>query len=303
GSQAEVVLAETSRLLVPPRTRLQVTGADGGRGVLLERGALKVEAAEQPPDSPLTILTPGCEIRLLGTKLEVHVVDKSDGSRQTRVSVTAGQVSLSAGGKQVLLLPNTEGVADEGRPPVVRCLTAEVNAMHELIEKNVSLAGQAGVPPGRPAIIEFDGDGSATVWVVVPILRTSGQDAGSCSLKCRWPLGRVEAFSIRGTRLPVARDGDVWRIELAAEPVPPALRDAVIVKVTGLKGFFQPTGSGVFELHRPSSRSAPLSLIQFRLPAAARVEALTPAPIERTETLSRLVLTVAARSEPLSLFE
>ena len=44
-------------------------------------------AAKQAPGNSLTIETPGAKITVPGTRLDVHVVERLDGRKQTRVSV------------------------------------------------------------------------------------------------------------------------------------------------------------------------------------------------------------------------
>ena len=94
-----------------------------------------MDAAKQAPSNSLTIETPGAKITVLGTRLDVHVVERLDGRKQTRVSVLSGEVELESAGRKIVLLPNMEGVADQGGPPLARSLTAEVNEMIRLVDE------------------------------------------------------------------------------------------------------------------------------------------------------------------------
>ena len=301
GSRAEIVLMDRSRLLVQPRTSVKMGDKTQGQKVVLANGVLGIQAATQKPGDTLTIETPGAQISVLGTSLEVHVVDKPDGRKQTRVSVTAGTVELASGGGKVLLPANTEGVAERGRRPTVRSLTAEVNEMVRLVEKTRQLTAESGARAGTPAIVEFNGDVSATVWAIVSIANATAQPLNRYSLSCTLPVGGIEAFSLQGTRLPVAATVNAWQVDLSDDPVSPGGNRDVIIKATGLKGLFQAKGSGTFEFRTPQGDSAALSLLQFRLPPSAVVESITPTPAETRRTLSRLVLTVSARGQLLPL--
>ncbi len=252
GSQAEVFLSDQSRLLVWPRTLFQVGKTPSGQHISLKQGFIRVEAAKQTAGKHLTIETPGSEITVLGTRFDVHIIQKSDGRKQTRVSVTEGKVDLQSGGKNLILPPNTEGIAGEDHPPVKRSLIPEVNEMIRLIEMNKTLARQRNLTTGTPAIIDFNGDGSATVWTV--------------ALTDSRPANReVEIF---------------------------AFDEITVVKVSNVGGLFDDKGRGTFELNRVAADRKNLSLLQFRLPSNADIKELSPAPLETLKTLSRLIITV-----------
>lgn len=302
GSRAEILLANESKLFIEPRSLLQIADNITGQRIVLTKGVLGIEAGKQKPGELLTIETPGSEITVLGTKLEVHVVHKPDGNKQTRVSVTAGQVRMKSGGKEILLPANTEGVADEGQRPIRRSLTAEVNEMAHLVEKTRKLAAESGVPAGTPVIVEFNGDGSGTIWTNASIANKTTQPLGRYSLSSRLPVARIEAFSLQGSKLPVTSVANTWRCDLSGDPLSPGEERTVIVKVSGLRGLFEAKGSGTFQFSRSPARSAVLSLLQFRLPGSANVESITPKPIETRRTLSRLVVTVVVDFEPLQIF-
>lgn len=301
-SEAAILLPDESRLSVRPRSRVQIAGETHGARLVVERGGLRVDAAKQASGNSLTIETPGAKITVLGTRLDVHVVERLDGRKQTRVSVLSGKVELESAGRKIVLLPNMEGVADQGQPPLARSLTAEVNEMIRLVDETHVLAAESKVPAGRPSIVEFHGDGSATIWTILPVLNTAKRDLTSYTLPSGMSASVREAYTLDGARLPVASSDDGRAIDMSIAPVPPGAEAAVIVKLASVPGVFQDRGSGAYELALSATGSGVLSLVQFRLPASARIEELQPAPIETRQTLSRLVLTVAVDGRLADVF-
>jgi len=291
GSEAEVMLEDNSRLLARPRTRLQIKESNGAKTVRLEDGFLRVEAAKQNPGHPLTFETPGARIEVVGTEFDVHVVEKTDGRKQTRVSVTAGEVELESGGKQIALPPNTEGNAEEGRPPVRRSLTPEVNEMIRLIELNQSLADESNLAAGVPAIIEFQADGTATVWTVVTLERS---DSGWSRLHLEGFENGLRAFSLEGVGLATRRKDDTLEMELPKSSAPNVRTVRVILSLTGVPDVFRPAAEGEVRFDRPSAVSPVLNLYQFRLPRNAQIEEISPKPVEIREAFSRKLVTIAA---------
>jgi len=292
-SEAAILLPDASRLSVRPRSRVQIAEENHGARLVVERGELRVDAAKQTPGNWLTIETPGARITVLGTRLDVHVVQRLDGRKQTRVSVRSGKVEMESAGGKVVLLPNMEGVADEGQPPLARSLTAEVNEMIRLVDQTKVLAAESNVSAGRPSIVEFHGDGSATIWTILPVRNPSETDLTSYAFSSAMTASVAEAYTLDGARLPVTCSDEGRAVDLSIAPVPPGAEAAVIVKLADVPGVFQDRGAGSYEASLPATGPGVLSLVQLRLPASARIEQLEPAPIETRQTLSRLVLTVA----------
>ena len=81
---------------------------------------------------------------------------------------------------------------------------------------------------------------------------------------------------------------------MSSAPVSPGEETALIVKIPDVRGLFPEQGPGVHELSLSAADFDVLSLVQFRLPASARIEELRPPPMETRRSLSRLVITVAA---------
>ncbi len=115
GSRAEVLLADQSQMVVQPHTRLQINSRRGGRDILLDEGQISLDVVKQPRNKTVTISTPDARVTVVGTALDVQVLTKSDGRKQTWVDVRSGRVELASGGKRVVLLPNMQGIATPGR--------------------------------------------------------------------------------------------------------------------------------------------------------------------------------------------
>ena len=306
GSKAEIVLNDRSRLLTRPRTLVRIMQRKRGGEVLLEKGFLNVEAAGQPPGKLLAIETPGAKITVHGTELDVQVGQRPDGPKQTRVSVASGKVELEAAGEKVVLLREMEGIVEEGKPPVRRSITPEVNEivneMIRLIELNDQLAAQSNVPAGSPAIVDFNDDGTATVWTVASIQNATTADSVQYSLRGDHPAFRIKVFSLEGAALPVTGQGKTVHVDLSDAPVKPGQTMKIIVKVPDVRGLFRAEEGSVFEFDRPASASPVLTLFQFHLPESAHVEQICPAPIEAHKTVLGLVVTVASDSMMPELF-
>ncbi|MHC4798049.1 MAG: FecR domain-containing protein, partial [Planctomycetota bacterium] len=303
GSRAEIVLTDKSKLLIQPRSAVRIEEGKQGSKILLQQGLIKIAAAKQPAGKVLTIETPASQIKVLGTELDVHVVQKPDGRKQTRVSVTSGRVRLESGGQDILLLPNTEGIADEGLGPLRRSLTVEVNEMLRLIEMNDRLAAESHTPAGVPTIIDFNDDTSARVWTVVSIVNKSKMDLLKHSLKPVSSGSGIRVFSLEGAELQVIGELGQQQIDFSSTPVPPGKRVKVIVRLTDVKGLFESKGAGAFEFNRPASGDGKLSLFQFRLPGSASVDEVSGELIETRKTLSRLAVTMAADAQMPKLFD
>ncbi len=71
-------------------TQLMVVKHATAKRLKLVHGELEAEVAEQAPDAPMTVATPGAEVRVLGTQFKLVVKKKS-----TRLEVTKGTVRLT----------------------------------------------------------------------------------------------------------------------------------------------------------------------------------------------------------------
>jgi hypothetical protein len=297
GSRAEVLLSDESTLVVQPHTRLQINAGTGGKSILLDDGQISLDVAKQPPDKALTITTPESQVTVVGTSLEVQVLTKSDGRKQTRVDVFSGHVKLASGGRSVTLLPNMQGVADEGQPPFARSQTEELNELARLAARRTALAAEAGIPAGSAAIIEFQNDRSATVWTLVEIDNSAQSESTECLLECDLPNCSLEFFSLSGARLAATGQDRRWRVDLSAEPLPPGGTRTLVAKVGNVPGLFAMCGPGVLGFDATASQPPRLSLLQLRLPASARVEQITPPPLENRCSLGRRVLTISSNCQ------
>ncbi|MHC4644853.1 MAG: FecR domain-containing protein [Planctomycetota bacterium] len=302
GSKAEVWLTDGSRLLPEPRTAFQVNARKDGLEILLERGAMTVEAAAQRQGKFLTIKTNGSRIRVLGTRLDVRLVKKPDGTRQTRVSVASGSVQLESAGEKVVLLPYTEGIADEGQTPVSRSANLEVNEMIRLFNKNNELAAQSNVQAGLPVAIDFMGGSSATVWTVVPWEKLEATGTERYSLRLKHPAFGVKAFSLDGVAVNVDGSRNVLRIDSSNAVVTKSSLTHLILKIPNVRGLFRAEEQGVFGFDRPPSAGPGITLFQFRLPEGAHIHEVSGEIIERATRLNKLVITVAANSRMPEIF-
>ena len=296
GSQAEILLDDQSRFLVQPCSLVQIDQKDMKR-IQLENGAFSAEVARQPAGKPLMIQTPAAQIQVLGTKLDVQVVVKPNGRKQTRVTVTSGRVRMDSADRQVLLLPNMEGIAEEGQAPVTRCLTSEVNEMARLIRRSLPLAQQAGLAAGSPTIIDFNDDTSATVWAVAPVENCGSELLRQYVLPRTRSAGSVQVFTLQGAALPVQPVEQGWRVDLSLCPVGQGEQTQLIVRMPDVQGLFRSAGSGSFTFDQPTGGTKAFSLVQVRLPAAASITEVIPKPLETRETLSRLIVTIPAESQ------
>jgi ferric-dicitrate binding protein FerR (iron transport regulator) len=294
GSRAEVLLADQSRLVVQPHTRLQINSHRGGKEIRLDEGRISFEVTKQPANQPMTISTPVARVTVVGTALDVQVLTRSNGRKQTWVDVRSGRVELTSCGQRVVLLPNMQGIANQGEPPIARSQTAEVNELARLAEQTAAMAAKAGLQAGRAAIVEFGGDGSATVWSLFDVANATRANRNEILLECAAPDGDLEVFSLQGARFPAARKGKQWRIDCSADPLPPGGRQTLVVRVGNVPRLFAAVGRSVFEFSGPDARPAERALLQLRLPSSARVEEIVPQPVEVRQSLSRLVLTLSS---------
>lgn len=303
GSKAEIVLKDKSKLWPAPRTVLQINNGKNGQQILLQRGFVAIEAAKQPEGKSLTIKTDGSKVKVLGTSLDVRLVKKPDGSKRTRVSVASGTVELESSGEKVLLPANTEGIADEGKPPVKYPSYSEVSEMVRLFNKNKELAIQSNADAGLPAIIDFKSGSSAAVWTMVPFEKLEETSAGQYLLKLKYSVFGARAFTLEGTELPVSSQGRNLQIDFSSLNVDPSQKNQLILHLPEIKGIFQSDDGNMVRFNRPESSLPTLTLFQFRLPESANIEQIYPEPIETARKLNKLLITVATDSVMFEVYE
>jgi hypothetical protein len=303
GSKAEILLKDKSKLWPAPRTVLQISNGKEGQQVLLQRGFVAIKAAKQPPGKSLTIKTDGSKVTVLGTRLDVRLVNKTDGSKRTRVSVASGSVELESAGKKVTLPANTEGIADEGKVPVKRPSNLEVSEIARLFNKNKELATQSNVKAGLPAIIDFKGDSSAAVWTIVPFEKLEETSAGQYLLKLKYSVLGARVFTLEGTELPVSSRGRNLQIDFSGVNVDPSQTNQLVLYLPEIKGIFQSDDGNMVRFDRPESSFPTVTLFQFRLPESANIEQIYPEPIETARKLNKLLITVATDSLMFEVWE
>jgi len=296
GSKAEILLKDKSRLFPAPRTVFQINNGKDGQQILLQRGFVVIEAAKQALGKSLMIKTDGSQVRVLGTKLDVRLVKKPDGSKRTRVSVTSGSVELESSGEKVVLPANSEGIADEGKTPVKRPSNLEVSEMVRLFNKNNELAIESNVKAGLPAIIDFKGGSTAAVWTIVLCEKLEETGAGQYLLRLKYPASGARVFTIEGTELAVSNDGRNLQIDFSSLDVDPSQPNQLVLQLPEIKGIFQSGEGSIVQFDRPADSYPIVTVFQFRLPELANVEEIYPEPIETVRKLNKLLITVATDS-------
>lgn len=302
GSKAAVVLRDGSRLTLAPRTVVQVADGKRGPAVRLKTGAVDVEAAKQQSGKKLVIETPGSRITTLGTIFTVQLSTKPDGTRKTRVGVTSGLVEFESGGQTVRLPPRTEGIAEEGQSPEKRLASFELNEMLRLMRKNDELAGRLNKRAGSPAIIQCKDGSTAAIWTVIRLedLREAGE--GRRSLRLKSPASRASLFTLDGREIPVQARGLDLRVDVSAADLGAPQDARLILELQDVKGVFR-TDGGITWFKLPPGASDAVTLLRFHLPDGAKIERISPEPVESTRTLNRLAVTVASKIEGLEVIE
>ncbi len=290
GSRAEIVLPDNSKLVPAPRTSLQISRSDQGPRIVLEEGTVQLEAAKQAAGKSIRIEAAGAHVKVLGTRLEVRLVEKSSGARQTRVRVLSGQVEMESGGQKVLLLPGTEGLADADQPPVRSSVVFEVNELLRLLKETKTLAAHSARGYAPPAIFDLP---TETLWTVVPAQRLQAAGPKLFTLKLKYPAFRVAAYTLEGAEVPVTGSGQVLRLDFSSMPAPKT-PEYLILKVPGVGGLLKETSAGVNECSLPGSESDSPALLQFHLPEAARLEQVAPEATATRNERNRVILTVVA---------
>ncbi|HWH71894.1 MAG TPA: hypothetical protein VNT26_21205, partial [Candidatus Sulfotelmatobacter sp.] len=244
----------------------------------------------------ITIQASGARVKVLGTKLEVRLVEKPTGRHQTRVRVLSGRVELESAGQKLLLPAGTEGAADEGQPPVRFSLVPEVNDLLALFNETNLRNAESGQEHGLPAIVDLT---TATIWTVVPTEHLKAIGPGVSGLRLRYPAFSAKAYTLDGGEIPSEGRGELLRLDLAAAGAPKYL----LLKLPGVGGLVQTAGDGRYECNLPANERAPISLMQFRLPASAQVEELPGAVTSTALEGNKLIQTVAARLRLPQLYE
>jgi ferric-dicitrate binding protein FerR (iron transport regulator) len=303
GSKAQVLMKDGSRLVVMPRTTVQITDGRRGSSFKLQEGAVSIEAAKQRAGRVLAVETPGAQIRTLGTVFDVWLVKRPDGTRQTRVGVTSGLVELESGGDKVLLGAHTEGYAEEGQSPQRHLANPILDEMLRLLDKTAELAQRLGKKQGRPYIFEVHDAATTSIWTVASLGEFGQTQDGGYSLRLKSPAAKARLFTLDGREIPVRSQGRDLQIGRSA--VSPGLPTdtRLILQLQEVKGIFRVEDGGAIRFAQPVGALDTVILLQFRLPDRARIERITPEPIESTTTRDRTVLTVAVNVQGLEVWE
>ncbi len=290
GSKAQILLPDQSRLIPDPRTTVQIAQTRKGPRILLEHGTLGIEATKQTPGKSMTIEASRTHVKVLGTKLDVRLVEKPSGARQTRVRVLSGSVEMESGGRKLLVPAGTEGVADEGQPPVRYSSVFEVNELIRLVEETHALVRRSGRAYGQPAIIDLT---TSTLWSIIPVQVLSSAGPNGFSLRLKYPAFQATAYSLDGVEIPSEGSSEVLHLDVS-KAAGALASGYFILKVPGVGGLLQTTGEDHYECAIPTSDTDLPSLIQLHLPESARIENAVPAVAGTTTERNKLIITVAA---------
>ena len=296
GTTAHVVLADQSRLTPHPRTAMQLDLKKHGHTVRLEKGSVAIEAHKQPPGRYLMVQTPGTSIKILGTRLDVRVVEKPTGVKQTRVRLHSGSVELASGGISTLLLPGMVGIAEEGRAPSGESSVLEVNELRRLLQDTRRRAEQTNAQANMPMIIDYV---NSTVWTIVPLGQFNANSGDVYSLRLKYPAFRVKAYTLEGAAADTRAEGRVLRVDLSQR----SQTAGVILRIPNAAGLFRVGAGSIHELAVPADASPSVTLLQLCLPKSAMVHAIEDEIIETSERLDRQIVTLAADSQTLHLYE
>lgn len=299
GTTAQVLLTDQSRLTSRPRTVMQLDRQKHGHIVRLEEGSVAIAAHKQPPKQYLAVETPGTAIKVLGTRLDVRVVERPNGLKQTRVHLHSGSIEVASGGVSTLLLPGMIGVTEEGKPPVAESSVLEVNELRRLFQETRHRAEQVGAQANMPMIIDYV---SSTAWTMVPLNRFQAGSGEVYSLRLKYPAFGVKAYTQEGAEADARAEGRMLYVGLSQRPKAAGQVTSVILRIPRATGLFH-VDNGTCELAMPAASSDAVTLLQLCLPKSATVQAVAGEIIEMSERLGRQVVTLEADSQALQIYE
>lgn len=288
GSRARISLNDQSLLIPDPRTILKVDATRQGPTVALEQGAVTIEARKQARGQAIGIRAGGSRIKVLGTKLDVRLVKKPDGTEQAYVRVFSGCVELASGGSKVLVLPGTEAVADEGQAPVRSSVVFEVNELMRLFHQSNASDDLQGLP----AIIDFTKD---TLWTLVPGESLAKTGPNTFDLMLNYPAFGSRAYTVEGVEIATQGNGKALQLDTSSTPSQEA-PEYLIIKMPRVRGWFRVVDEGLYACDLHGNETDPLSLIQFHLPQHTQIEDVSQEIIEKTSKRNRLIVTIAAKT-------
>jgi hypothetical protein len=300
GTTAQVVLTDQSTLTPQPRTAMQLDRQRHGHIVRLEKGAVAIEAHKQPPGQYLTVQTPGSAIKILGTRLDVRVVEKPTGIKQTRVYLHSGSVELTSAGASALLLPGMVGVAEEGQAPWGESDLLEVNELRRLLRDTRQRAAQTDAKANMPMILDYVG---STAWIVVPLNRFNAESGNIYSLQLKYPAYGVKAYTLEGATIETRAEGRLIHADFSSWADHAGKVGNIVLRIPNATGLVRVNSDRSGEFILPAATSPSVTLLQLCLPKWAKVRALTGEIVEVSERLGRQVVTLRAESEALQLYE
>lgn len=212
----EVVLLPQSEMGLD-RLLEYADGAMSDSRLKLLRGQTRIlDNPQRQPNQNLRIITPGAQAVVRGTTFRVGYAEGA-----TREGTLDGQVSLAAGGSEVLVAQGYGSLSPDGQPPLppVRLLAApELNALPERFERlplRLAWPAQTGAQRWVAQVTPANQPGHilARKTVVTPTLAVADLPDGS------YALG-VSALDAQGLQGYAATRG----FQVSARPFPPLLQ-------------------------------------------------------------------------------
>ena len=303
GTTAQVVLTDESRVTPSPRTIMQLDRQKQGHIVRLTKGAVAIAAQKQPEKQYLMVEAPGTAIKILGTTLDVRVVEKPTGLKQTRVHLHSGSIEVASGGVSTLLLPGMVSTTEEGKPPEIESSILEVNEIRRLLQETRRRAEATNAQANMPMIVDYV---SSTAWTIVPLSQFDAGPGDIYSLRLKYPAFGVKAYTLPGAAVKTRAEGRVLHVDLSQRPAEAGKVTGLILRVPRAAGLFRMNGPA-YELIAPAAASNAVTLLQVCLPKSATVQAVQGRIIDRvvetSERLDRQIVTLEADSQTLRIYE
>jgi hypothetical protein len=196
GDQAAFAYADGSTIQLRAGTELHLDApGEGGKRLVLARGAIVAEVAPQPAGRPLEVATPNAVATVVGTRFTLQVADDGQATRldvehglvrladrggAAPIAVAAGRTGVVRSGEAAALLPprraraavvaaaDTDGALRPGeRPgagPLLRCSTSAADGVRAAyLRFDVDVPGT--VTEAVLSLQSVEGLGDATVYV------------------------------------------------------------------------------------------------------------------------------------------
>jgi len=303
GTTAQVVLSDQSRVTPSPRTVMQLDKQKQGHIVRLTKGAVAIAAQKQPEKQYLMVETPGTAIKILGTTLDVRVVERPTGVKQTRVHLHSGSIEVASGGVSTRLWPGMVSTTEEGKPPETESSVLEVNEIRRLLQETRRRAEATNAQANMPMIVDHV---SSTAWTIVPLSQFDAGPGDVYSLRLKYAAFGVKAYTLPGAAVKTHAEGRVVHVDLSERPKEVEKVTNIVLRVPRAAGLFRMNGPA-YELTAPAAAANAVTLLQVCLPKSATVQAVQGRIIDRvvatSKRLNRLIVTLEADSQTPRIYE